>query len=345
MHLSSWTIKVFHQNLRTKNSFLFILILSFYHMAHAQTGMNVSAIDTSFLLKINQVEQYIEIKGVSRTKPVLLFIHGGPGWPATPMLRKYSQALTNDYVLVSWDQRNCGKSKTDTTSPTVSLYIEDAHQVTQFLKKQFNREKIFIIGHSWGSNVGIQLIQKYPEDYGAYIGVGQFVNAKKSEAKALEFVKAQAIANNDSGTLNVIGAISFSEEKGYENGFADIMKFRSVANKYFVSPMVAKLENPMTMYEDYSKIDWFANFMPTAKALIAHMDAIHLDLFNYTDFQVPVYFMLGRYDHDTSSEVAETYFNAIKGPKKQLIWFEKSGHSPHWEEPVRFHQELLKIVK
>ena len=87
------------------------------------------AVDTAFLLPINGVKQYLEIKGASRTKPVLLFIHGGPAWPATPMNRKYHQNLANDFTFVSWDQRNCGKSQSDTTvALTPDLYVEDAHQ-------------------------------------------------------------------------------------------------------------------------------------------------------------------------------------------------------------------------
>jgi proline iminopeptidase len=101
------------------------------------------------LLPVNGVKQYLEIKGVSKAKPVLLFIHGGPSWPATPMNRKYSQDLAKDFVFVSWDQRNCGKSQTDTTvTLTPGLYVEDAHVVTQFLKKTYYRNKIFVIAHS-----------------------------------------------------------------------------------------------------------------------------------------------------------------------------------------------------
>src|SRR3984885_3420958 len=74
------------------------------------------SVDTSFLLPVNGVDQYLEIKGVSKTNPVLLFIHGGPSWPATPMIRKFNQNLTKDFVLVSWDQRNCGKSKNDSSA-------------------------------------------------------------------------------------------------------------------------------------------------------------------------------------------------------------------------------------
>ena len=109
-----------------------------FHDSRAQVAKSprsTAAIDTAFMLPVNGVKQYLEIKGAAATKPVLLFIHGGPSWPATPMNRKYGQELPKDFIFVSWDQRNCGKSQTDTTvTLTPGLYVEDAHVVTQFLK-------------------------------------------------------------------------------------------------------------------------------------------------------------------------------------------------------------------
>jgi pimeloyl-ACP methyl ester carboxylesterase len=304
-----------------------------------------TSIDTSFLLKVNGVEQYLEIKGTSKTKPVLVFIHGGPSWPATPMLRKYNQDLARDFVLVSWDQRNCGKSKSDSTAIlTTDLYVEDAHQLTQYLKKEFQTKKIFIACHSWGTIIGTYLVLKYPEDYAAYIGIGQFVNPNKSEAISWNYVTKQVKLNKDTPTLNVLMTIPFTEENGYKNGFDDLIKFRSVANKYFANSKVAVLSNPTQLYDDYSKLDWFTPVMTTGKILFNYMNSIKIDFSPYKEFKVPVYYFAGRYDYETSSEVVEQYFNTIKAPKKNLYWFEQSAHSPHWEEPALFHQRLLSIL-
>jgi proline iminopeptidase len=163
----------------------FFSSVSFGWTQSSKTKAAHTPIDTTFLIKINGVNQYLEIKGVSRANPVLLFVHGGPSWPATPMIRKYNQELTKDFVLVSWDQRNCGRSKTDSSAIlTPDLYVEDAHQVTQYLKKEFHAKKILLVCHSWGTIIGIKSALKYPEDYAAYIGLGQFVNQNKSEILA-----------------------------------------------------------------------------------------------------------------------------------------------------------------
>jgi pimeloyl-ACP methyl ester carboxylesterase len=327
---------------------LFCIIFFICNFAKAQLSKintRQAPIDTSFLLKVNGVEQYLEIKAVSRTNPVLLFIHGGPSWPATPMIRKYNQDITNDFVLVSWDQRNCGKSKTDSTAKLApDLYVEDAHLVTQYLKKEFHTNKILVACHSWGTIIGIYLILKYPEDYVAYIGIGQFVNPNKSEALARNYVTEEAKLNKDTATLNALMSIPFSEENGYKNGFEDLIKFSMLANKYFKRKEVATLPDPTQLYSDYSKIDWMTPVMTTGKILFNYMNQENIDFFHYKEFKIPVYFFVGKYDYNTSATVAEQYFKTVIAPKKKLFWFEHSGHSPNWEEPTLFYQRLLQVA-
>jgi proline iminopeptidase len=302
-------------------------------------------IDTTFLIKINGIEQYLEIKGASRTNPVLLFIHGGPAWPATSMIRKYNQELTKDFVLVSWDQRNCGKSKTDkSVKLTTQLYVEDAHEVTEFLKRTFTKQKIYVAGHSWGSTICILLITKYPEDYSAYLGMGQFVNPNRSNNIVKEFVIQKARIKKDTATIAIMNSFDFSLSNEYNTPFESLMLFFQTVNPYITSDKVAVLEDPTQLYDDYNAIDWLSPLMQNGPELMKHMDSIRIDLFKYNKFKVPVYFLLGRYDYNTPSVLGEQYFNTIRAPKKKLFWFENSGHSPQWEEPTLFYQRVLQIA-
>ena len=302
------------------------------------------AVDTAFSLQVNGVKQYIEIKGVSRTNPVLLFIHGGPSWPATPMNRKYSQDLTKDFTFVSWDQRNCGKSQTDTTiALTPSLYVDDAHQVTQFLKQAFHKNKIFVVGHSWGSLIGVMLVQKYPQDYAAYIGIGQFVNPGRSTLLARKYVAEQAILKKDTATLNALAKIPFSEQQGYRTGLNGMFSFMMLSDKYLSTSEVPDLPNPAHLYSDYN-FDWMAPVMRSTNAMLPYLNGSKTNLFQHTEFKLPVYIFAGKYDFNTSAEVAKQYFAVVKAPKKQLFLFEHSGHAPNWEKPALFRSRLLQIT-
>ena len=126
--------------------------------------------------------------------------------------------------------------------------MEDAHQLTQYLQKKFNKDKTFVVCHSWGTIIGLRLVSKYPGDYLAYIGIGQFVHPNKSEALAINYVKEQAKINNDSVTLDSLDKIAFSEEQGFKNGFEDLFKFRMLGNKYFTRKEVAVLPDPRQLY-------------------------------------------------------------------------------------------------
>ncbi|MGI4884628.1 MAG: alpha/beta fold hydrolase [Janthinobacterium lividum] len=297
------------------------------------------------MLPVNGVKQYLEVKGASKTKPVLLFIHGGPSWPATPTNRKYSQDLANDFIFVSWDQRNCGKSQTDTTvALTPGLYVEGAHVVTQFLKKQYHCHKIFVVGHSWGSLVGVNLVQQYPQDYAAYIGMGQLVNPGKSELLARNYVVQQATLRRDTATLAALAKIPFLADGSYKNGLDDLLKFRMLSDKYLTSREVAELPNPMELYPDYQALDWMTPAMRTGKLLGSYMEGGRTNLLKQNTFQRPVFLMVGKYDYTTSAELAQQYFEVIRAPKKQLFLFEHSGHAPSREEPALFRTRLLQIA-
>lgn len=316
----------------------------------AQTGPAKSTgtpIDTSFLVDINGVSQYLEIKGDSRQNPVLLFIHGGPAWPATPMLRAYNADLSKDFVLVSWDQRDCGKSLSDSSvSLTPDLYVEDAHEVTRFLKTEFNTTKIYIVCHSWGTIIGIPLVSRYPEDYYAYVGIGQVVNPAKALVVTRDYVVGKAKVKNDTSTIDAMKALPISMENPYALSFEGLMKFFSLANPYLISDSVAVLKDPTQLYADYSftAVNWFAPLMRDGKELFNAMNASQLDLSRYTNFKLPIFFMEGRYDYTTPSTIAEHYFNSIKAPERKFFWFEQSAHSPNWEEPQLFHECLLEIL-
>ncbi|QKG55563.1 alpha/beta hydrolase [Hymenobacter sp. BRD128] len=261
------------------------------------------------------------------------------------MSRKYSQDLAQNFIFVSWDQRNCGKSQTDTTvALTPGLYVEDAHVVTQFLQKQYHRNKIFVVGHSWGSLIGVNLVQKYPQDYAAYIGMGQLVNPGKSEMLARNHVVQQATLRKDTATLAALAKIPLSADGTYLNGLDDLLKFRMLSDKYLTSSEVAELPNPMTLCPDYQALDWMTPVMRTYKLLSSYMDGGKVNLLKQNAFQLPVYFIVGKYDYATSAELAQQYFAAIKAPKKQLFLFEHSGHQPSWEEPALFQARLRQIA-
>ena len=141
-------------------------------------------------LNINNSRQYVLIRGKDTSNPVLLFLHGGPGASATALLRKFNSDLENHFTVVYWDQRNTGKSFNQNTSKDeikVSNYLNDVEYLTTYLKNKFKVDKIFLVGHSWGSRLGMYAIQKHPENYSAFVGVGQELASFEGEKLSYEY--------------------------------------------------------------------------------------------------------------------------------------------------------------
>jgi pimeloyl-ACP methyl ester carboxylesterase len=159
----------------------------------------------------------VEMNGNSESNPVILFLHGGPGWPQTPHLRYFNSALTQRVTLVAWEQSCCGRSYLNNPEPdnlSLEQIINDAHELTQLLKQRFHKNKIYLIGFSWGSIPGMILAEKYPEDYSAYFGVTQVVNLRKSMEISRHWIAKQAALQNDQITIEQLKRI---EANGLKN--------------------------------------------------------------------------------------------------------------------------------
>ena len=189
---------------------------------------NINGISEVLYLNINNTLQYVLIRGENLNNPILLFLHGGPGASATAMLRKYNTDLEKQFTIVYWDQRNAGKSykkKFFKEEIKVQKYIQDIDTLVSYLKNKLKAKKIFLVGHSWGSRLGIYAIQKYPENFFAYVGVGQELSSYEGELISYRYTL------NKAKELNNVKAIKELEEMGvpqsgdytkmYKNGYRD----------------------------------------------------------------------------------------------------------------------------
>ena len=305
-------------------------------------------------VNLGGVEQWIVMRGVDIDNPVLLFIHGGPGVPSAPNVLKYNGDLESDFVVVTWDQRGAGKSYSKDIPPesmTIEQFISDAHELVQYLKKKFDTDKIYIVGHSWGSILGIYLIDRYPEDFYAYVGVGQLVNGIQNEKISYEFALRMAKETKNKKALKELSKIGPPENGLYKNFYDDLLIQRKWLLK-FGGAYYGKT-NYVTTYIDYifNKEYTIFNSLNVMKGVefsltIMWEDVVKVDFLTEIDkVEVPVYFVVGRHDWNTPFELAEEYFDVLTAPKKELIWFENSAHSPCYAEPGKFNKVLVDKVK
>lgn len=303
----------------------------------------------ALLEKVNlgDMDQWIQVRGNNASNPILLWLHGGPGSAQMPVSQYFNGELEKDYIVVHWDQRGAGKSNPlnfDESTMTFEQFLKDAHELTQYLKKRFNREKIYLVGHSWGSQLGIKLAGNYPEDYYAYVAVSQVVDNQKSDEIAYSWLKEQIKKRGNQGDIDNLKRLGLPPYIDHET----FVKFIKMVDSYGggMDVGMAKLAWIALSSHEYRLSDYIAWFRGASRGSGNMWDFCQSSnlMKEVPQLLVPVYFFSGRNDYNTSLELVNEYFKILDAPKgKELVIFENSSHAPFMGEPEKFNQELVRV--
>lgn len=303
-------------------------------------------------IKIGNSDQWITIRGKDVNNPVLLFLAGGPGGSQLVPTRTHLSELENHFVIVNWEQPGSGKSygiiKNDELTP--ERYISDAHKLTEYLLDRFDEEKIYILGDSWGSALGIWLANRYPEDYYAFIGSGQMVAFEDTELWCYE--KALEIAE-EKGDISKVESF---KKQGPPPYYGDDAVWKQA--KYLMYLTKSMGDNPLITGPGYDtlgdvaspeyglidKVNFFRGTIYTFNNV--YQQLYDVDFRNdVTDLDIPVIIMHGRHDLNAPPHLVEEYFQILNAPVKELIWYEHSGHNPWMNESDKFVEEIIKLLE
>ncbi|MFC1483937.1 alpha/beta fold hydrolase [Candidatus Neomarinimicrobiota bacterium] len=299
------------------------------------------------------VEQSILIRTHDPANPVLLFLHGGPGSPETPIVAHFNKELEKHFVVVNWDQRGAGKSfskKIPAESFTIDQFIEDAHQLVTWLKQRFDQEKIFMVGHSWGSALGMYVVEKYPEDFHAYVGTGQLVEISRNELLSYEFVLERARQAEHGKAIKQLEKIGYPENGEYKGGLRSVVMQRKWLTRFggfwFGETSMQPMMQVYGRSPEYTFFDMIKLMKGARRTLTLLSDEIMgINLIEQVPaVEVPVYFAIGRHDYVAAFVLAKEYFDQLQAPYREFIWFENSAHSPPFEEPEKFNVLMIENI-
>ncbi len=325
-----------------------ILLLSLYYGFISMA--DIKKIDSVESIKLGSQTQWIYITGNNTDNPILLVIHGGPGFAMLPLFHYNNKKLENKFTIINWDQRGAGRSYDPKLKKlTLEQLVSDAHDLTTLLKSRFKQNKIFILGHSTGSIIAVLLVKRYPEDYYAYVGVGQVVNFAETEQLSYAFAYEEALRTNNKKAIKELQKIGEPNEKGnYRSEYG-----YDVTEKW-VEYFGGELHNHKSLDSVYDEIFESSIYEHAHQQLLKGYEFSQI-LFDYgmRDFDaekeastidVPVYLFSGKYDHDTTTVLTKRYFDILKAPIKNFIIFPHSAHFPFYEEPKLFNKEMLELV-
>lgn len=302
-------------------SLLWIFVISCHNLA------GQVRIDSTVVFQIGGIKQVVTLKGEDKSKPILLFLHGGPGNSVMHYAQKFTSRLQEHFVVVQWDQREAGKTLALNKSPealTVQLFEEDTRAMIDTLLKKFRQPKLYLAGHSWGTHLGFFIAKTAPQLLHAYLAICPMVNQLESEKIVLELMKEKAKKEGNSEALKELTSVRIPFENGGQ---------LYIHRKWLLGYMGSKARITRAQVEQWSPT-WLPVFNEASKENL---------LASTPEIRCPIYFFVGRRDYQTNSYITEKYFQILSAPKKELFWFERSGHSLPSTEPELLQEIIIRL--
>jgi len=299
------------------------------------------SISEKVYININGVEQGMFIKSKDSTKPVLLFLHGG--MPFYFLTKKYPAALEDYFTVVWWEQRGSGMSYSANIQPesiTLEQLISDTREVTNYLRVRFGQEKIYLMGHSGGTFIGIHAASQMPELYYAYIGVAQMSQQLESEKLAYEYMIAKYKEKGNRKMVSKLESAPVSLTDGTPRSYLSLrdkaMHSLGIGTTRDMNSVITGVFLPSLTCREYTFMEKVNMWHGKSRSGVSWLweTILATDLTRQVqELEIPVYFFHGIYDYTVSYVLARDYFDNLKAPLKGFYTFKHSAHSPVFEEP------------
>jgi proline iminopeptidase len=312
-------------------------------------------IDSLERVRIGGIDQWIEVRGQDVNNPILLVIHGGPGLAFIPLADSFQQPWEKHFTVVEWDQRGAGKTYSSNDKDlqertmTVPQMEQDTLEVANYLRNRFHRNKIFVLGHSWGSMLGLWLAHEHPDVLYAYVGVGQITDPVLDEQVAYQDALQEARNNHNTKAVEELEAIA-----PYPSQTVDLMKAQIAKNweSALLGPqsngvafvdvqriMTSVLSAPKySLWDDFS---YFRSQLLSLQIIVPQIMKTDLTQLGH-NFRVPIFLYEGKHDPYCRPAVVRDYFQTIDAPHKEFVQFDDSGHFPFFEQKQEFADKLVQ---
>jgi pimeloyl-ACP methyl ester carboxylesterase len=274
-----------------------------------------------------------------------LFLHGGPGFPGIAVGSAYQKRLEDDFIIIQWDQRSAGKTYTGSQPRqrlTISLFLSDLFQLLDYIADKFGRKKVYLIGHSWGSLIGMLAVKQVPHRFISYIGVGQFVNLRQNSELCYQYCLQKAVESNNDKLVDAIKNLGIANDCAkwdLEHQYVALLG-GSLYNRTDLTP-VAELFFSTELYTTDEKQNIPQAMIDSSVALYDEMSKRDL-IVEAKSVDVPILFLSGKHDCLSVTALVQKYYDVLHAPQKKILLFDKSAHFPFIEEPDSFCEAVCK---
>jgi pimeloyl-ACP methyl ester carboxylesterase len=258
----------------------------------------------------------------------------------------FGSKLEEEFVVVTWDQRGSGKSYSaidPTENLTLDQLLDDTLEVTNYLRDRFDREKIYLVGNSWGTTLGTLAVYEKPELYTAYIGTGQMVSQKETDIMFYEDTLKYARDNDNSALEDDLIANRkppYQDIYKYEIALSHEREWNEFPHFTGESEMSSTLT--ASEYTLVDTINGFGAFLDSFSVLYPQLQDIDFRK-DIVKLEVPVYMVVGKYEARGRAVLADEWFENLEAPSKKRVVFEESAHRPHFEQPEEFIELMIEV--
>ena len=312
-------------------------------------------IQDAYKARIGGIDQWINVRGQDRANPMILFVHGGPASPVTPTMWQFQRPIEEYFTVANYDQRGAGKTYGESDPQAVAgtlhidRYVDDAIEVAEHLRRRYGHKKLILMGHSWGTIIGMKAALKRPDLFYAYVGIGQVINTRENERIGVDYALAQARTHGNQEALQDLASIApypgdqpITRERivvarKWPQFYGGLSAFRSKSAYFFDGPLLSP------DYDEKQVRDIDQGSLFTLERVLPEF--VQVDFTQVKRFPIPVVMFMGRHDYTTPTAPTAAWLARVKAPSKQVVWFEHSAHMVPWEEPGKMLVSLLTYVK
>jgi pimeloyl-ACP methyl ester carboxylesterase len=310
--------------------------------------MPSASVYESGYVEIGGIAQWVQIRGAAVENPALLFLHGGPGGSAM-VLGTGWRAWEEDFTIVHWDQRGAGRTfeKSGATGGellTIEQMANDGLQVVEFLLGRLEAQKIILVGHSWGTVLGVRMIRARPKLFSSYVGVAQVTNTRRNGMLRHQKLCAQL---ETQGNVEAVRQLAQIGPPPYGRDQSKWATFHQMANLVPGDEVAPRLPRPLPPEIRPKEMEIIGRGMAFSRQqIISNGEFEHIDLPALgLKFEVPFFLFSGTHDRTTPLELAEEYFDLLDSPYKEFVQFDGEGHFFLFNKPDIFFTELMQRVR
>jgi pimeloyl-ACP methyl ester carboxylesterase len=308
-----------------------------------------NGIQEAMFVEIGGLRQWVQIRGEDRANPVLLFVHGGPDISMIPFTYRVMKPWEKQFTVAQWDQRGAGRTYflnggADETSSGMDQIVDDGVRVSEFVRARLHKEKIIVVGESWGSAIATEMVRRRPDLFYAYVGTGQMVDEARAHSVGYRLLLARVRAEGDEAAIQQLTKLGPPPYAEPAKGAAEEQILGEYADKW---EHTGAMGGDYLFAPGYSLRDVYRLIAGPAKhrSEILREDEKYDALSRGTRFEIPMFYFQGSDDLQAPTEMVEDYVKQISAPQKTLVVFPGGGHNTFYFFSDRFLEELDARVR